>query len=139
MSRGRKIAAIVAASLTALVIMLLVATVVVVHTEWFRNMVREKIVAAVEDATGGKVDIASLTFDWSHLRAEVRGLVIHGLEPPAAAPLFRASLLQVDVKLLSPARGFVDIAYLLVDLQGDGFPDFLFGFRETSLARQNEA
>ena len=40
--------------------------------------------------------------------------MLHGLEPADAAPLFRADLLQVDLKLLSPFRGFVDIAYLLV-------------------------
>ena len=89
--------------------------IVIVQTDWFRNMVREKIVTAVEDATGGKVDIASFGFDWRHLRAQVRGFVIHGLEPATAAPLLRANLVQVDLKLLSPFKGFVDIAYLLVD------------------------
>ena len=32
-----------------------------------------------------------------------------------APPLFQANLVQVDLKLLSPFKGFVDIAYLLVD------------------------
>ena len=71
--------------------------------------------AAVEDATGGKVDIASFAFDWRHLRAQIRGFAIHGLEPADAPPLLRANLVQVDLKLLSPFKGFVDIAYLLVD------------------------
>lgn len=115
MTRGRKIASIVAASLAGLAIALSLAGIVIVRTEWFRNMVRGKIVDAVEGATGGKVDIASFNFDWHHLRAQVFGLVIHGLEPPDVAPLFRANLVQVDLKLLSPFRGFVDIAYLLVD------------------------
>jgi translocation and assembly module TamB len=115
MTRGRKIIAITAASLAGFLIAALVAGILVVRTDWFRNLVREKIVTAVEDATGGKVDIASFSFDWSHLRAHVRGFVIHGLEPATVAPLLRANLVQVDLKLLSPFRGFVDIAYLLVD------------------------
>ena len=115
MSGGRKIAAIIAGSLAGLALVLVTAGIVIVRTEWFRNAVREKIVAAVEEATGGKVDIASFGFDWHHLRAQLAGLVIHGLEAPTAAPLFRARLVQVDLKLLSPFRGFVDIAYLLVD------------------------
>ena len=115
MTRGRKIIAIAASSLAGLVVITFVAGILIVRTEWFRNMVRGKIVTAVEDATGGKVDIASFTFDWRYLRAQVRGFAIHGLEPATAAPLLRANLVQIDLKLLSPFKGFVDIAYLLVD------------------------
>jgi len=115
MTRGRKIVAIAAASLAGLAVIVFIAGILIVQTNWFRNMVRGKIVAAVEDATGGKVDIASFNFDWRHLRAEVRGFVVHGLEPPTAAPLLRADLVEIDLKLLSPLRGFVDLAYLLVD------------------------
>jgi translocation and assembly module TamB len=115
MSRRRKIAAIVGGSLVGLIVAVFLAGVIIVRTDWFRNMVRTKIVAAVEEATGGRVEIGSFTFDWTHLRAQVRDFVVHGLEPANAAPLLRANLLQVDLKLLSPFRGFVDIAYLLVD------------------------
>ena len=115
MTRRRKIVAIIAASLAGLILIAFIAGLVILRTDWFRNMVREKIIAAVEDATGGKVDIASFTFDSSHLRAQVRDFTIHGLEPATTAPLFHANLVQVDLKLLSPLKGFVDIAYLLVD------------------------
>lgn len=115
MSRRRRIAAIVGGSLAGLIAIAIIAGIVIVRTDWFRNMVRTKIVSAVEDATGGRVEIASFAFDWHRLRAQVRGFVIHGLEPADAAPLLRANLVQVDLKLLSPFRGFVDIAYLLVD------------------------
>jgi translocation and assembly module TamB len=115
MTRGRKIAAIVGGSILGLILAAFVTGVVIVRTEWFRDMVRGKLVSAVEEATGGKVEIGSFTFDWTHLRAQVRTFVIHGLEPAGAAPLLRAELLQVDLKLLSPFKGFVDIASLLVD------------------------
>lgn len=115
MTRGRKSALIVAASLVGLLLILFVGIIVTVRTAWFGNLVRVKIIASVEEATGGKADVGSFAFDWTHLRATVRDFVIHGLEPPTAAPLLRANLVQVDLKLLSPLRGFVDIAYLLVD------------------------
>ena len=115
MSRRRKILAIVAGSLVGLLVVLFVAGITIVRTDWFRNTVRDKIITAVADATGGKVDIGSFTFDWRHLRAQVRDFVIHGLEPADAAPLLRANLVQVDLKLISPFHGFVDLAYLLVD------------------------
>ena len=115
MSRGKTIVLIVGASLAGLVVVIGIAIIVTVQTQWFRNFVRAKIVTSVEEATGGKVDLGSFAFSWSHLRADVRGFVVHGLEPAGAAPLLSVQHLQVDLKLLSPLRGFVDLAYLLVD------------------------
>jgi translocation and assembly module TamB len=111
----RRILKITAASIGGLIVLAAIAGVIIVQTAWFRNFVRTKIIAAVETATGGKVDLASFQFDWTHLRAQVRGFTIHGLEPATEAPLFHANLVQVDLKLISPFEGFVDIAYLLVD------------------------
>ncbi|MBV8902586.1 MAG: hypothetical protein JOZ22_03040, partial [Acidobacteriia bacterium] len=115
MSRPKKIALIAAGSLAALVAVLAVGVFIVIQTQWFRDFVRAKIVSALEDGTGGQVTIGSFAFDWRQLRAQVRDLVIHGLEPPTSAPLAQAKLVQVDLKLLSPAKGFVDIAGLLLD------------------------
>ncbi len=111
----RRLLKIVAASIAGLILLLVVAGIVIVQTAWFRNLVRTKIIAAVEDATGGKVELASFQFDWTHLRAMIRSFTIHGLEPSTEPPLFHANLVQVDLKLISPFAGFVDIAYLLLD------------------------
>lgn len=113
MSRNRRLLLWAGGGVAGLVLALLITGIVIVRTDWFRNMVREKIVAAVESGTGGRAELGSFDFDWTHLRARIRRFVIHGLEPAGAAPLFQADLVQVDLKLLSPFRGFVDIAYLL--------------------------
>jgi translocation and assembly module TamB len=115
MTRFRKIGLIVAASLAGLALAVIIGGLVIVQTDWFRNMVRAKIVAAAEDATGGKTEIGSFSFEWRHLRAQVRNFVIHGLEPVGAPPLFRANLVEADLKLISPFSGFVNLAYLLLD------------------------
>ena len=115
MSRARRIVRIVALSLAALLLLVVVAGIVIVQTQWFRNTVRAQIVGAVEEATGGTAQVGSFTFDWRHLRAQIRDFTIHGLEPAGGAPLFHANLVQVDLKLTSPFHGFVDIAYLLLD------------------------
>src|SRR4051794_15156294 len=115
MSRGRKIALIIGGSLLGLILLVGIAIFVTVQTDWFRNFVRAKIIAAVEEATGGRVELGSFNFTWSKLRADVNNFVIHGLEPAGAAPLVRAKHVQVDLKLLSPFKGFIDISYLLVD------------------------
>src|SRR5262245_42937642 len=115
MSRGRKIAAIAGGSILGLLFLAIVAGIFVAQTSWFRNMVRVKIVSAVEEATGGRVEIRSFAFDWRHLRAGVDDFVLHGSEPAAVAPLLRVKRLQVDLKLTSPFKRGVDIAYLGVE------------------------
>ena len=57
----------------------------------------------------------AFSFDWHHLRAQIRDFTVHGLNAANSQPLFHATLVQVDLKLLSPFRGFVDVAYLLLD------------------------
>jgi len=106
---------IVGASLLGLALVLAIVGIVVVQTDWFRNMVRAKIVSTVETATGGRVEAGSFSFDWRHLRADVRDFAIHGTEAADAPPLFRAKLVEVELKLLSPFKGMVDIASLAVD------------------------
>lgn len=115
MSGRWRVPLIAAASLASLFVLLLIAAAVVVQTEWFRNFVRDKIVSSVNDATGGKAEIGSFKFDLSHLRAEVDDFVLHGTEPPEAAPLFRARRLVVNLKLFSPPKGVFNIEYLLLD------------------------
>ena len=79
-----------------------------------RQFVRLKIIAAVEEATGGKVEIGSFHLPGRISRRRAR------LRRPRPRALRRRSLLrirhlQLDLKLLSPFKGFVDPAYLLVD------------------------
>lgn len=115
MIRVSRLLRIVAALIGALLLVLVIAGIIVVQTQWFRNVVRAKIVGAVEEATGGTAQVGSFAFDWRHLRAQIHDFTIRGLEAANDAPLFHANLVQVDLKLLSPFRGFVDIAYLLLD------------------------
>src|SRR5215510_14014717 len=114
MTRGRKIALIAGGSLAGLIAVLVVAGIIIVQTQWFRDFVRDKIITSVEEGTGGTATIGAFSFDWTHLRADVSDFVIHGLEPKDAAPLFHAKLVEVELKLTSPLTG-IDIAKLLVD------------------------
>ncbi len=115
MTRGRKIALIVGGSLAGLLLLVVIAGIVVVQTDWFRNFARTRIVEAVETGTGGTAAIGRFHFDWTHMRADVYDFVIHGTEGPQAAPLFRAKHLEVNFKLTTPSHNFVGISYLLVE------------------------
>src|ERR1700675_3592969 len=52
----------------------------------FENLVRKRIVAQLETATGGRVEIRSFHWRLTDLEAEAGGVVIHGLEDPGEAP-----------------------------------------------------
>ena len=104
----------VAGVLAALILLLGITAVYVLQSPWFYDKVRRAIIETVEKATGGRVEIASFRFDWKHLRAEVRGFVLHGTEPPDKPPLLRAGSVVVTLKLVSILRKDVDLQSLTV-------------------------
>jgi translocation and assembly module TamB len=115
MSIPGKIILSIAIGLVALVAIVVTAAFVVARTDWFQNFAKQKIVAATEDATGGRVEIGSFHFDPAQRRAVVTGFVVHGNEPAGAAPYLRVRRTEVDVRLLSSLNKIVDISYLRLD------------------------
>src|SRR5436309_1421822 len=97
----RRRAARISAVLTGLLVIAALAAVLVVRSDWFLNKVRARIIDTVETATGGHVDLASFSFDWTRMRAEVGGFAIHGLEPADKPALFRATSIAVGLKIVS--------------------------------------
>ncbi len=70
-------------------------------TQDFDNRVAKEVVGMLEDATGGRVELAHLTFNLWHLAIEADGLVIHGLEGPGEAPYLSADKILIRVKIIS--------------------------------------
>src|SRR5208283_4567877 len=87
----------------------------IVRSGWFRDKVRERIVSQVEHYTGGHVEIGSFRFDWHSLTAEFSPFVLHGTEPRAARPLFRADSIRVGLKIVSMLRRDVDFRSVTVE------------------------
>jgi translocation and assembly module TamB len=112
MSRRKKIFLTILACLAGLILILIVSAVIVLQAGWFRNYVKEKIIAVTEESTGGKVDLGSFAFDWKHLRASINDFVIHGTEPAGAPPLFRAHSIVLELKLFSGLKKAIDLNYL---------------------------
>jgi translocation and assembly module TamB len=111
---GKRFAWIAAVSLAGLLAIAVVAGVLVLRSHWFYEQVRLRVVSTVETATGGRVEAGSFQFDWTRLRAEIRGFVLHGLEPRDSPPLFRASSVAVGLRIVSLVKRDVDIQYLEV-------------------------
>ena len=108
--RARKIGLRVLAAF----LLLTVAAVFIVRSDWFRERVRRQIIAVTEESTGGRVEIGSFDFDWTHLRATLRNFVLHGTEPVGQAPLLQARLVVLDLKLFSSPGGTIDLSALTI-------------------------
>jgi translocation and assembly module TamB len=104
MSQRTKIFRNIAIGVAALMVVAVAVVLTVVHTNWFQNYVREKIVAALEDGTGGVTNIGSFTFDMSQLHAHISNLVIHGSEPASAAPFVRVESIDLYARVFSGGR-----------------------------------
>src|SRR6516225_1301004 len=115
MTRPGRIILSIAIGLVALVAIVVTAAFVAARTAWFQNFAKEKIIAATEDATGGRVEIGSFHFDPARLRAVVTDFVVHGNEPPGAVPYLRARRAEVEARLFAALKKIVDITYLRLD------------------------
>ena len=110
MSRPLRIGIFALASLLVLAVLAVVAGISILRSDWFFQQLRQTVIAEMEKATGGKVELREFHFDWSTLVAEADGLVIHGTETPPEAPLLRTEKVVIGLKLISLARRQVDVA-----------------------------
>ncbi|HXJ41833.1 MAG TPA: hypothetical protein VNH18_21325, partial [Bryobacteraceae bacterium] len=101
--------------LAALAVFAVVTLSVAMRTEWFRAYVKHKVIVALEESTGGKVDMDSFSLEPVRLRAIVTNFVIHGSEPAGAPPFLRAGRAELDLRLMARATHFFDVAYLGID------------------------
>ena len=119
-----RIVGYVAGSLVLLLLLILVGLSIYSTTQDFQNRVRSTLINTLQDATGGKVDLAKVQFSLRHLAVEADGLVIHGLEGPGEAPYLSAQrvLVRITIKSLfshatnsTGAMKYITLALLHVD------------------------
>jgi translocation and assembly module TamB len=115
MSRRSRLALIISGAVFGLIFVLAVTAVVVLRSAWFREQVRQRIVAEAEKATGGRAEIGSFDFDWSTMTARLKGFVMHGTEPAGSPPLLRVRSITVVLKIVSMLRRTVDVQSIDVD------------------------
>lgn len=90
-------------AITAILLLLALVTTgvyLLMSSAQFEGMVRRRLINELQQATGGRVEIA--TFHWKLLRleAEADGLVIHGREMQSETPLAQVDRLRARVSLL---------------------------------------
>jgi translocation and assembly module TamB len=106
---------IIAAGVCGVVVLLALSALYFLQSNWFKEKIREKIISAIEGASGGQVELKSFNYDWRTLSAEFSNLTIHGNEPNPGPPLFRADSVRVGLSIVSLLKRQVDIAALKVE------------------------
>jgi translocation and assembly module TamB len=87
---------------------------VILQSRWFSDLVRARIVEAVESATGGRAEIGQFQFEWKQLRARIHNFTLHGAEPAGKPPLFHASEIAVGLKIVSALAHDINVESLEV-------------------------
>jgi len=72
------------------------------------------IVHGLEKATGGRVELQTISIQWLSLRTTLKGLVIHGHEAPGTQPLFSTEEVQAKLQVDSFWGRKVSLSDLLV-------------------------
>ena len=70
-------------------------------TESFQRLVRARLVAAIEKATGARVELGAYHTIPFRLQAEVRNLTLHGLEKDTDVPLAHVDRVVARIKVIS--------------------------------------
>ncbi len=70
-------------------------------TDSFQAFVRRHIVAALEKATGGRVELGTYHTIPFRLQVEIRGLTIHGSEPADQIPLAHVDRVVARIRIIS--------------------------------------
>ena len=81
----------------------------------FEGIVRDRVIAELEKATGGTVELQSLHWNVSKLEIEGKGLTIHGLEPATEAPLAHVDRLYIRLHIISLLKTSIDLQQLILE------------------------
>src|SRR5947209_5192976 len=100
------------AAVGAAILLSVIAVALYLTSASFQNRVRERVVAELEQVSGGKVDLASFTWNLSKLEFVCENLTIHGLEPAGEAPYAHIDYLKVRLQVLSVFRRSVDLRFV---------------------------
>ena len=86
-----------------------------VTTDSFQQRVRRRVVAALEEATGGRVELGELHTIPFRLRVDGRNLTIHGREAAGEVPFVQVERVQAELKIISLFEKSIGLHSLQLD------------------------
>ena len=113
--RGARVLLRVLAAVVVLLVIGALAGLVVVQSGWFHEYVRARIIAELERATGGQVELGRFSFRGPALSAQVAPLVLHGKEAAGEPPLLRVGSVTLGLRIISLFERKIDLASVRVD------------------------
>src|ERR1700756_2984283 len=99
----------------ALALLLVVAGIIIVHTQGFNRFLLGKIIAKAEQSTGARITIQKLDLHWSPFTADFYDVVVHGQEKSDEPPLLQAGRLRVSLGLRALLKKQADLYAIIVD------------------------
>src|SRR6266404_6966579 len=105
----KKVIRVVLVGIPALLLLLVVAGVLIVHTHTFTRFLLAKIVQKAEQSTGAHIAIQKLDVHWFPFTADVYGVVVHGQEKGGEAALLQAEHLGVSLGIRALLKKEVDL------------------------------
>src|ERR1039458_7865039 len=111
----RKIVGWTLASLASLIVIGAVAGYFYLGSRGFQEFALRKIIAQVDQSTGGRAQIRAFDFNLPTLTAHLYGIVIRGTEMPDAPPLLQIDKLTVGLKIKSVIRRQISLSELLIE------------------------
>src|SRR5271165_1966910 len=98
---------------------MLLATVVTIvwylRSPQFEDFVRRKVVATLEDATGGRIELRSFHWNLRRLEFEADDLTVHGREGPDQLPYAHADRAHVRLHIVSFLETRIHLQYVGLD------------------------
>jgi translocation and assembly module TamB len=101
--------------MAGLFLILVAALLWFLQSQTFAEIVRHRVVAELEKATGGTVELQSLRWNVAKLEVEAKGLTIHGTEPLTEVPLAHADRLYIQFRIISFVKTQIDLRQLTVE------------------------
>ncbi len=96
-----KIAVWVGAGLFALLLILVLAVTILLHSARFHNYVLATVEQKGSQAIGTQVQLQNFALHWSHLSLDLYGLTVHGAAPYPDPPLVQVAHAEVGVRIVS--------------------------------------
>ncbi len=86
-----------------------------VKSPYFADLVRRKVVETIEDATGGRVEMASFQWNLRRLSFEAKDLTVHGLEPSEQLPYAHVDSALIRLHIISFLERQVSLKSLVLE------------------------
>ncbi len=96
--------------LSAALVVFAVLVASLLQTSEFRTQLRNWTIATLQRESGGRVELASVAFEWRSFTLHLNGLVVHGTEPGGSQPLLSMPSLQVGLRLTSLFQHGIDVS-----------------------------